>query len=84
MAAADESPRAADEATAPESWPLLQAPVRPARKPSNVWSVTVRSGSSVSHREIISACRELAQHRRRVEDAREVRDQARAQRRWWA
>src|SRR5713101_436547 len=27
---------------------------------------------------------ELAQHRRRVEDAREARDQARAQHRWWA
>src|SRR6266851_6277419 len=40
--------RAADDAAAPESWPL-----RPARGPSNVWSVTVRSGSSVSHREII-------------------------------
>ncbi len=39
--------------TVPGMRPPLQAPCGP-RGPSNVRSVTVRSGSSVSHREIIS------------------------------
>jgi hypothetical protein len=48
MAAADGHRGSTDEAAAPEAWPLLRALVG-SRRPSNVWSITVRSGSSVSH-----------------------------------